>query len=221
MLQVHFALWHSTSASGPNRRVPPPRGLPPRCPSRAFPSFSVSSSPLSLTRRFLIPRCAACGPSSRVVHSPFFLGYVFLAVLYARQVYLPGQDGRVSRLRSTFTFCLRIQYSLNLVFVFRGDSAYRGGRTCFPTAFEYEHIFSFLYFFHFTVLVYEVHMQFLSVSPFLSFEWRGQTFDLCRPSGFCCTAELYWTSWLVAFLRPMHRTPADSRTGCPCCLGFR
>ena len=37
VLQVHFALWHSTSASGPNRRVPPPRGSPPRCPSRAFP----------------------------------------------------------------------------------------------------------------------------------------------------------------------------------------
>ena len=30
VLQVHFALCHSTSASGPNRRVPPPRGLPPR-----------------------------------------------------------------------------------------------------------------------------------------------------------------------------------------------
>ena len=118
-----------------------------------------------------------------------------------------------------FTFCHRFQYSLTLVYEFRSVSVYRGGRTCFPTAFAYEHIFTFLYFFHFTVLVYEVHMQFLSVFPFLSFKWRGQAFDLYRPSGFFCTAELEWTSWPVAFLRPMHRIPAG--TGCPCCLGFR
>ena len=92
VLQVRFALWHSTSASGPNRRVPPPRGSPPRCPSRAFPSSSVSSSLLSLYEAFLIPRFVASWPSSGVVHSPFFFGYVFFfAVLYARQVPLPVQ----------------------------------------------------------------------------------------------------------------------------------
>ena len=120
-----------------------------------------------------------------------------------------------------FTYGHRFQYPLTLVFVFRGVSAYRGGRTCFPTAFEYEDIFNFSYFFHFIVLVYAVHMQLLSVFPFLSFKWRGQAFDLCRPSVFSCTAELDWTSWPVAFLRPMRRTPADTGTGCPCCLGFR
>ena len=40
----------------------------------------------SFTRRFLIPRFAACGPSSGVVHSPFFFGYVFFfcGPLFAR-----------------------------------------------------------------------------------------------------------------------------------------
>ena len=48
--------------------------------------------PSSFTRRFLIPRCAACGPSSRVVHSPFVIVYFFfLAVLHPRDVFLPGQ----------------------------------------------------------------------------------------------------------------------------------
>ena len=43
----------------------------------------------SFTRRFLIPRFAACGPSSGVVHSPFFVAYVFFfAVLYSRRVHL-------------------------------------------------------------------------------------------------------------------------------------
>ena len=102
MLQVHSALWHSTSASGPNRRVPPPRGLPPRCPSRAFPSSSVSSSPFSLYEAFphsevrrlwallwsgplsLLSwvRGLSCGPLSATGISS-------------------GADGRVSRLRST------------------------------------------------------------------------------------------------------------------------
>ena len=56
-------------------------------------------------------------------------------------------------------------------------------------------------------------MQFLSVFPFLSFKWRGQAFDLYRSSVWSCTAELELTSWLVAFLPPMHRISA--RTGCP------
>ena len=117
-----------------------------------------------------------------------------------------------------FTFCHRILYSITLVVVFRGVTVYGGGRTCFPTAFEYEHFFTFEYFFHFTVLVYDVHMHFLPVS-FLSFKWRGQAFDLYRSSVCFCTAELEWTSWPVAFLRPMYRIPA--RTGRPWCPGFR
>ena len=35
----------------------------------------------SFTRRFLIPRFAACGPSSGVVRSPFFTAYLFLVAL--------------------------------------------------------------------------------------------------------------------------------------------
>ena len=46
----------------------------------------------SFTRRFLAPRFAACGPSSGVVHSPFFTAYLFLAALpHAWWVLLLGQ----------------------------------------------------------------------------------------------------------------------------------
>ena len=41
------ALWHSTSASGPSRRVPPPRGLPPR--------QSISDNPFFLLYLFGFP----------------------------------------------------------------------------------------------------------------------------------------------------------------------
>ena len=111
MSQGHFALWHSTSASGPTRRVPPPRGSPPRCPPRAFPSSLASSSPLSFYEAFLIPRFVAGGPPSRVAHSPFFTAYLFLAALsYARWLPVPGQMdvfpvcGR-PRLLQSFSVC--------------------------------------------------------------------------------------------------------------------
>ena len=55
------------------------------------------------TRRFLIPRCVAGGPSSRVVHSPFVSVYVvFLSVPYARHGLLPGQT-------DVFPVCGRLQ----------------------------------------------------------------------------------------------------------------
>ena len=102
VLQVHFALWHSTSASGPNRRVPPPRGLLPRCPSGAFPSSSVSSSPLSLYEAF---------PHSEVRRLWALLWSGPLSLLsWVRGLSCcplcatgisSGADGRVSRLRST------------------------------------------------------------------------------------------------------------------------
>ena len=97
-------LWHSTSASGPTRRVSPPRGSPPRCPSRAFPSSLASSPPLSLYEAFLIPRFVACGPSSGVAHSPFFIAYLFLAALsYTRWVPVPGQT-------DVFPVCVRHRF---------------------------------------------------------------------------------------------------------------
>ena len=78
----------------------------------------------SFTRRFLIPRFAACGPSSGVVHSPFFFGYLFLAALsYTRWVPVPGQTdvfpvcGR-PRLLQSFSvsplFCVRVPRCLGV-----------------------------------------------------------------------------------------------------------
>ena len=52
---------HSTSTSGSNRRVPPPRGSssPVHLGHRLLPALAVGL--LSCTRRFLTPRSAACG----------------------------------------------------------------------------------------------------------------------------------------------------------------
>ena len=102
VLQVHFALWHSTSASGPSRRIPPPRGSPPRCPSRAFPSTTASSSPSFFYEAFPHSevRCLWtiiwCGPLSllQCVLVPC------VAPLYAVGT-SSGADGRASRLRSS------------------------------------------------------------------------------------------------------------------------
>ena len=102
MPQGHFALWHSTSASGPTRRVPPPRGSPPRCPSRAFPSSSASSSLLFFYEAFPHSevRCLWTllwsGPLSLLhcVCVPFY-GPLFAVSTSS------GADGRASRLRSS------------------------------------------------------------------------------------------------------------------------
>ena len=101
----------------------------------------------SFTRRFVIPRFAACGPSSGVVHSPFFFGYVFFfcGPLFAVST-SSGADGRASRLRSSSPMAIVFSIPLILVYVFRGVSAYRGGRTGFPTAVEYVAEFTFFVF---------------------------------------------------------------------------
>ena len=158
----------------------------------------------SFTRRFLIPRFAACGSSSGVVHSPFFVGYVFFfAVLYSRRVLL-------LELTDVFPVCGRPR--LQPSFSVSPHSCV--SQTCFPTAFEYVDIFTFLCFFHFTVLVYDVYLHFLSVFLFkFQVAWSG-----VRIVSFTClvfTAELEWSSRLVALLR------IPSRTGCPLCSGFR
>ena len=93
VLQVHFALWHSTSASGAEQA----------CSAAARVASSLPISGVSLrrqlvlrlayfTRRSPTPKFAACGPSSDVVRSPFFTAYLFLAALpYSRWVLLLGQ----------------------------------------------------------------------------------------------------------------------------------
>ena len=100
--QGHFALWHSTSASGPTGRVPPPRGLPPRCPSRAFPSSSASSSSLFFYEAFPHSevRCLwtilLCGPLS-LLHCVLVPCGTPVCVVGTSS----GADGRASRLRSS------------------------------------------------------------------------------------------------------------------------
>ena len=91
---------HSTSTSGSNRRVPPPRGSSsqvhlghPLPPALAVWGFSC-------TRRLLTPRCAACGSTFPVVRSPFFGFYVILLVVaYLREVCVRGRTDVFSRPR--------------------------------------------------------------------------------------------------------------------------
>ena len=66
---------HSTSTSGSNRRVPPPRGSSSPAPlgHPLLPPLPVR--PFSLTRRFLMPRSAACGSALPV--DPLSLLLVF------------------------------------------------------------------------------------------------------------------------------------------------
>ena len=101
MLQVHFALGHSTSASGQNRRVPPPRGLPPPLPISGLPLRPrVVLRPSPFTRRFLIPRFAACGPlfQSGPLSLLSWVRGLSCGPLCATGI-SSGADGRVSRLR--------------------------------------------------------------------------------------------------------------------------
>ena len=120
VLQVQFALWHSTSASGPSRRVPPPRGSPPRCPSRAFPSKTVSSSlcffyeafPHSEVRcLWTILWCGPLFPSSlrtcSLRHSPMRGGYFF----WGRRMCFPSAV--------KLAYCHRFQYVLSFTYSFR------------------------------------------------------------------------------------------------------
>ena len=91
---------HSTSTSGSNRRVPPPWGSSSPAPlgHPLLPPLAVR--PFSLMRRFLTPRCAACGSTLLWIRSPFFWSYDFLPVLvYARDVHVQGRTDVLSRPR--------------------------------------------------------------------------------------------------------------------------
>ena len=95
-------LWCSTSASGPTRRVPPPRGSPPRCPSRAFPSFSARSSLIFFYEAF--PHSEVRRLWALLWSGPLSL-LRWVCVLFCGPPFAvstsSGADGRVSRLRSS------------------------------------------------------------------------------------------------------------------------
>ena len=209
VLQVHSALWHSTSASGLNRRGPPPRGLPPRCPSRAFPSSSVSSSTLSLYEAFPhseVRRLWALFQSGPLSLLSWVRG-LSCGSLCATGI-SSGADGCFSRLRLTSPSAIAFSIP-SLLWMCSAVSQCTGavGRVSRPRSSTSTFSLSCIYSISlFSCMRFTCNSSRFSL--FLSFKWRGQAFDLCRPSGFCCTAELDWTSWPVAFLRPMHRIPA-------------
>ena len=87
---ITFVFGLTTSTSGSNTRVPPPRGSLLAARPWATPSGSSGCSPL--TWRHLMPRFAACGPAFGWVRSPFFIVYFFLLLFaYPRGGFLPGR----------------------------------------------------------------------------------------------------------------------------------
>ena len=97
-----FVLGPSTSTSGSNRRVPPPRGFLLAAHPWAFPSGSSCRSLVPLTRRHLMPRFAARGPLSAGSALPSSLGISFLSSSPIRGVF--GFHGR----RMSFPVCVRL-----------------------------------------------------------------------------------------------------------------
>ena len=156
--------------------------------------------PSFFTRRFLIPRCVARGPFSRVVHSPFVIVYdVFLSVPYARDGFLSGADGRVSRLRSTSPLAIALCIS-SLLWMSSAGSQSTGavGRVSRPRSSTCK-----LSLHSISAISLPSCMTFtctFSRFLFLTFRWRGQVFALFRsPARF---SQLSWKGqdgWLPSF----------------------
>ena len=126
-------LGSSTSTTGSARRVPPPRG------SLLAARLWVSPSGSSSRSLFLIRGYTSCrgwpprlGPLS-LLHWVFLLRPVSLS---ARSIG-SGADGCAFPSAVDLVYCHRFQYVFSFSYNFRGVPAYRGGRTCFPTAIKY------------------------------------------------------------------------------------
>ena len=141
-----FALWCSTSASGPTRRVPPPRGSPPRCPSRAFPSSLASSPPLFPLRGVTSFRGASpVGPFPEWSTFPsFFVYVVFLCgPLCAVIVFILGARRTCFPSAVDFTFCNRIVSISSLLWMCSAGSQCTGavGRVSRPRSSTWTYSF--------------------------------------------------------------------------------
>ena len=139
--RARFVLVPSTSTSGSNRRVPPPRGFLLAAHPRAFPSGSTCRSLVPPVRRQLMPRFAACGPVFGWVRSPFFVGYFFLVQpAYLRGVRPSGADGCAFPSAIDFVFVHRFLYVSFSVYVYAGSfstgAAGRVSRPCSRTSWR-------------------------------------------------------------------------------------
>ena len=123
----------STSTTGSNRRVPPPRGLPPRHPSLGIPFYfvkrygllRVQGDPHAEVRPLADPapkRSAFPSSSSICSLSPSLMrgGHFFRG---SRTCFPAAAKEH---------YCYRTSYVIASVYFFRQVDAYRGGRTCFP-----------------------------------------------------------------------------------------
>ena len=166
VLQVHSALQHSTSASGPFRRVPPPRGFPPRCPSRAFPSSSGSSLSFCLyealphsevRRRWTLVQERSTLPS-------LLCTWTFFRSPMRVMEWLPGQTDVFPVCGSTSTLAIALCISSLLWMSSAGMQSSGAVERVSPTAFEYMHVVTSEYLCNFTALVNDVRMHFHLVS---------------------------------------------------------
>ena len=172
----------------------------------------------------LIPRFAACGPilwsGSTLLSS---LGTCSLRPLrpITRWVPVPGQTDVPSRLRSTspsaIVFCTSPLFCVTCSAVSRCTGAV--GRVSRPRSSTSRLIplLCISFHFHCSRVIANCVQLLLLVSFLKTFKWRGQVVRLLSSCHGCPLSqpELEWTSWLVAFVCPIHRTLVDSRTGCP------
>ena len=128
-----FRNQHSTSTSRSIWRVPPPRGSssPARLGPPLLPPLAVW--PFFFTRRFLMPRSAACGSTFYV--DPHSLRLVLRLLSRPRlcaRCTCTGADGCVFPSATAGVVQYRFAYFIALDFLFCGVFLYWGGRTCFP-----------------------------------------------------------------------------------------
>ena len=136
----------------PSRVPPPRRSLLAACPW-ATPSGSSCCSLVSLSRRHLMPRFAACGLAFGWVRSPFFVEYFFFACSPIREedFYRGGRTCFPVAVKYIFTLssgcALLVSWSFRVFYMFQGS------RTCFPGCVDVRRLESYTVRLPFCVLV--------------------------------------------------------------------